>query len=205
MDGTSGKGMRFDPAIHHRRSIRLKDYDYSQTGAYFVTLCTQSRAFLFGEIMDGKMCLNDVGRMIQSVWDELPQHYPGIVIDAFVVMPNHIHGILVLTLVGAGPCACPSARVEGQPQGVAPTMLLSDVVHSFKSFTTTRYRQGVTRKGWPAFAGRLWQRNYYEHIIRNEDELNGIRPYIDDNRLRWEMDRENPAAQMRKGEEAWQV
>ena len=189
--------MTYDPEKHHRRSIRLKDYDYSQTGFYFVTICTQNRKSLFGEILDGEMRLNDAGQMIQSVWNELPQHYTGVEVDEFVVMPNHVHGIIILN-VGAGPSACPDnmqpelqAR-KGQPRGVAPTLSLPDLVHRFKSLTTSRYRLGVTQNGWLTFPGRLWQRNYYEHIIRNENDLDEIREYIINNSLKWELDTENP-------------
>jgi len=102
----------YDPARHHRRSIRVKGYDYAQPGAYFVTICAQDRECRFGTVADGVMHLNDAGRMVASVWDELPIFYPGVDIDAFVVMPNHIHGIIILHadpshLVGAGPRACP--------------------------------------------------------------------------------------------------
>ena len=142
------------------------------------------------------MLLNDVGRMIQSVWDELPQHYPGVEVDAFIIMPNHIHGIIELT-VGAGPCACPESgqpQIQGQPRGVAPTAAISlpDVVHRFKSLTTTHYRHGVIQNRWRPFPGRLWQRNYYEQIIRDEDELQRLRQYISDNPANWETDEENP-------------
>ncbi len=187
--------MKYNPDIHHRRSIRLKQYDYSSEGAYFVTICAQHRQCLFGDVMDGEMRLNDAGKIILSVWDELPLYYPGANVDAFVVMPNHIHGIIVLT-VGAGPRACPENRTarpeKGQPQGVAPTMPLPDLVQRFKSLTTSRYRHGVMQFRWPSFPGKLWQRNYYEHIIRNEDELNRIRQYICDNPSNWETDEENP-------------
>jgi hypothetical protein len=91
--------MKYDPDIHHRRSIRLKGYDYSQAGAYFVTICAQNLECLFGEILDEEMALNDAGRMIETIWHELPEHYPGVGIDAFQVMPNHMHGIVI---VGAG-------------------------------------------------------------------------------------------------------
>ena len=201
--------MRYDPEKHHRRSIRLSGYDYSQAGAYFVTICTQNRQCLFGEIVDGEMRLNNAGQMVQLVWAELAQHYAGVDIDGFVVMPNHIHGIVILTSVGAGPGACPAKGrpqgVKGQPQGVAPTMSLPDVVHRFKSLTTARYRRGVMERGWPGFCSRLWQHNYYEHVIRAGDELDRIRRYIEDNPRMWEMDRENPAAQKTKGKESWLV
>ena len=155
--------MKYDPDIHHRRSIRLKGYDYSQAGAYFVTICAQNRECLFGEILDGEMALNVAGRMIETIWHELPEHYLGVGIDAFQVMPNHMHGIVI---VGAGPRACPDDAVQtpntgqprgantgqprgantGQPRGVAPTLSLPDVVHRFKSLTTKRYIYGVKQK-----------------------------------------------------------
>ncbi|MDP2948641.1 MAG: transposase [Chloroflexota bacterium] len=189
--------MTYDPARHHRRSIRLPAYDYGQPGAYFVTICTQNRELMFGEVIKGQMILNGPGQMVESVWRELPQHYPGVEVDTFVVMPNHVHGIIIL--VGAGPRACPdnpapSQGVAGQPQGVAPTgtMSLPDVVHRFKSLTTARYRRGVLHGRWLPFPGRLWQRNYYERVIRDEEELNRIRQYIIDNPLCWDEDRENP-------------
>ena len=96
--------MRYNPDKHHRRSIRLKEYDYSQTGAYFITICTQDRQCLFGEIVDNEMVLIDAGQMIQNVWNELPIYYPGVGINAFQIMPNHIHGIVI---VGADPRVCP--------------------------------------------------------------------------------------------------
>lgn len=151
--------------------------------------------------------MNDAGHMVQSVWNELPQHYSGVDVDAFVVMSNHIHGIIVLmdddVVVGAGPRARPDNResppfdgqprgVRGQPQGVAPTMSLPDVVHRFKSLTTARFRHGVIHNNWHPFHGGLWQRNYYEHVIRNESELGRIREYIVANPGRWDEDINNP-------------
>ncbi len=106
--------MKYDPAIHRHRSIRLQRYDYSQAGAYFVTICTQNRECLFGEIVNGEMRLKDAGKMIQAVWDEIPAYYPGIDIDSFIVMPNHIHGIVVI--VGAAPRGR-SDDGNGQAQG----------------------------------------------------------------------------------------
>lgn len=191
--------MRFNPERHHRRPIRLKGYDYTQPGAYFVTICTHNRDCLFGEIVEGAMRLNHVGEMVQTVWNELPQHYPGVNVNAFVVMPNHIHGIIVLMddhVVGATPCGCPvpgqAQGVPGQAPGPAPTLSLPDVVHRFKSLTTARFRHGVVQNNWHPFHGRLWQRNYYEHVIRNESELNRIREYIVANPGRWDEDVNNP-------------
>jgi len=199
--------MRSHPERHHRRSIRLKGYDYRQAGAYFVTICTQDRAFLFGQVVHDEMQLNDAGKMVYDVWNDLPAFYPGVQTDAFIVMPNHIHGIIIL--VGADPRVCPNADPRvcpnadpracpgqpqklGEPQEVAPMLGLPDVVHRFKTMTTKRYADGVKRLGWKPFRGRLWQRNYYEHIIRNEESLNRIREYILTNPMRWELDRKNP-------------
>jgi putative transposase len=179
----------------HRRSIRLKGYDYAQPGTYFVTIVTQGRRHLFGEVADGKILLNDAGQMVNDVWMDLPKHYPGVELDAFVIMPNHIHGIIIL--VGAGPRACPDTgqpQKMGQPQGVARTLGLPDIVHRFKTMTTKLYAEGVKQLGWQSFPGHLWQRNYYEHIIRNDDSLDRIREYIAANPLRWHLDRENPEA-----------
>jgi REP element-mobilizing transposase RayT len=183
----------------------LQGYDYSQAGAYFITICAQNRERLFGDIMDGKMALNDAGTMIQTVWGEIPFHYTGTEIDEFVVMPNHIHGILVIgAVVGATPRGCPGvsgqenrhAPENGQAQGPAPTgntgaLSLGDIVHRFKTMTTKRYTDGVKQSGWQSFSDRLWQRNYWEHVIRDETELNRIREYIHNNPTQWESDRLN--------------
>jgi REP-associated tyrosine transposase len=214
--------MRYNPEKHHRRSIRLKDYDYSLEGTYFISICTQERMCLFGDIVDDAMVLSDAGKMVEKTFLELPEKYPGNDVDGFVVMPNHIHGIIVIetrsvdiietnSSVGAAPCGRPltasdeietrtvnaiQTRDEGQPQGVAPTdgtrMTLSDFVHRFKSYTTHLYSHGVKRQGWFPFPGRLWQRNFYERVIRNEEELNNKRDYILNNPTKWSDDEENP-------------
>jgi REP element-mobilizing transposase RayT len=204
--------MKYNPDKHHRGSLRLRGYDYARDGAYFITVCAQERQCLFGEVVDGKIRLNASGRMVQAVWEELSIHYPGAKGDRFVVMPNHFHGIIVL--VGAGPSACPVAGLppvntephrpdDGQPRGVAPTMSLPDVVHRFKTLTTKRYADGVKQLGWIPFPSRLWQRNYYEHIVRDEESLNRIRQYILDNPARWPFDQENPMATAPEPEDAW--
>jgi len=165
----------------HRRSIRLKGYDYTCAGAYFITICAENRTCLFGDIDSETMRLNDVGRMIQEIWDAIPLHYPGVDVDAFVVMPNHIHGIIILD--------------GGQPQGVARPFSVGDMVQRFKSLTTKRYSDRVHAGEWPPFPGRLWQRNYYELIIRDERALNAIREYIYRNPARWAEDAENDLRQ----------
>ena len=196
--------MPYDPNRHHRRSIRLKGYDYSQAGAYFITICTQDRACLFGKVVNGEMRLNDAGRMVLAEWNMLPERFPHVVLDAFVVMPNHVHGIVVITnpatddtattaptIVGTGLVPVPNA---GATTRVAPTVgdivapTVGDIVGAFKSRVTVEYIRGVKTSGWPPFRGRLWQRNYYEHIIRTDDALGRIRAYILNNPARWETD-----------------
>lgn len=172
----------------NRRSLRLQGYDYSQPGAYFVTICTRNHLCLFGEIADGVMHLNNAGEMIQNIWNEIPCFYPGTEIDEWIIMPNHMHGIL--GLVGAGPRACPDrAPSQGSRQQTGTKKLsLADLVHRFKSLSTKRYADGVKHSGWPSFAGRLWQRNYWERIIRDDAELDLTREYIRNNPAQWELD-----------------
>lgn len=194
--------MKFHPEIHHRRSIRLQGYDYTQAGAYFVTVCSQNRECLFGKIENAEMRLNAAGNMIESTWNEIPGNYPGIDIAEFIVMPNHIHGIIVIvgaTSRGCPPHVCPETgharEQQGQARGPAPTetrLSLPDVVHRFKTLTTKRYADGVKQWSWPPFQGRLWQRNYWEHVIRNESDLARIREYIQNNPTQWALDRLNP-------------
>jgi len=175
--------------FHNRQSIRLKNYDYSQPGYYFITVCAKNMKRIFGDITVGAgpcagpiMKLNDVGKMIQTVWHEIPEYYPGVDIDAFVVMPNHVHGIIHLMEASFG---------IGRARGPARTLSLGDVVHRFKSLTTARYRYHVQHHDWPRFPGRLWQRNYYEHVIRDEWDLNRIREYIMYNPDIWDSDEYN--------------
>ena len=172
--------MEYDPNKHHRRSIRLKGYDYSQPGAYFVTICIQGGFRLLGEIADGNIYPSEPGKMVRAIWCELPLHYRGVEVDAFVLMPNHIHGIILLTHEN---------KKRVMPDGqICQPMTLGNVVHRFKSLTTARYREGVINKGWHRFTKRLWQRNYYEEIIRNEMSWQIIRKYILYNPLAWEAD-----------------
>jgi REP element-mobilizing transposase RayT len=150
-----------------RRSIRLRGYDYSRSGAYFVTLVTQDRCPLFGRIRDDVMVPNEAGREVQEVWDAIPHHYAGIDLDEFVVMPDHVHGIVLLL-----------PRPERR-------LTLPDVVHRFKTMTTRRYVDGVRTSGWPGFPIRLWHRNYYERVVRDEIAFQRIRAYIVANPSRW--------------------
>jgi putative transposase len=178
--------MTYNPDIHHRRSIRLKDYDYSQAGAYFVTLCVWQRECLFGESVNGEMVLNDVGQVVDSVWNNLPGHYVNIKLDSACIMPNHFHGIINIVdaadMVGAGlkPALTGSAcavRHHG----------LAEIIRGFKTFSAKHINTLRNNPGCP-----VWQRNYYERIIRGDDELSRAREYIVNNPMKWELDKENP-------------
>jgi putative transposase len=267
--------MRYDPDRHHRRSIRLKGYDYSQPGAYFVTVCTADRECLFGEIVADEMQLNGAGAIVLAAWNDLPAHYTHVRLDSFVIMPNHIHAVIILTdapvPVGAGfkpapgdpatptdpatpagpvragfkparteptptvavptettpgaraPTAtaptqpapgilAPTAAVPPESVGAgfkpaptvtnatepveaglkpAPTVVrrhaLPEIVRAFKTFSARRINELHDTPGVS-----VWQRNYYEHIIRNRSALARIRTYIETNPERWALDRENP-------------
>ena len=190
--------MRYDPDVHHRQSIRLRGYDYAREGAYFVTLCVQGRQCLFGEMAGGEMTLNESGGMIEAWWRKIPEKFGNTRLDEFVIMPNHFHGII--RLVGADPCVRPGfpdpgIDKQGAHAGAGAHMgaPLQTIVQWFKTMTTNAYIRGVEQDGWPPFPGRLWQRNCYERIIRNEDELARARRYIEENPMQWHLDAENPA------------
>lgn len=157
----------YDPERHHRRSIRLRGYDYCQPGAYFVTINIQARLPLLGSITAGLMQHSPAGVMVAAQWQALTERFAHVALDAWVVMPDHLHGIVVLQAGTAQP---------GPPLG--------SVIGAFKSLTTHAYIQGVEKEDWPAFPRRLWQRNYYERIVRDERALQAIRTYIEQNPMR---------------------
>jgi putative transposase len=165
-----------------RKSPRLSGYDYSQDGAYFVTAAVQGRLYLFGEVIEGEMRLNPAGQMIGRWWRELERKFSLLKIDEYhVVMPNHFHGIVFV----------PEQSVPIAEGGhVGPP--LQKIVQWFKTMTTNEYIHGVKELGWPRFQGSLWQRSFYDHVIRDEASLNRIREYIATNPRRWDLDRENP-------------
>ena len=165
------------PDRRGRSSLRLEGYDYGAWGPYSVSIVVDRRLRLFGDVVDEEMRLNAAGEMAESVWAALPRRFPAVRVDAFVVMPNHIHGIITIDQSDA------DKRVT-----------LGDVISAYKSVTTVEYTRGVAAHGWPRFQGRLWQRNYYEHIIRDDRSLERIRAYILDNPARWPTDPENPSA-----------
>ena len=179
--------MIYNPIIHNRKSLRLKGYDYSTPGKYFITICAQDREMRFGEIINGKMITNDVGKMIETVWREIPQFYPGIGIDAFQIMPNHFHGIIVImeTCQSWGiDTAMNSNDITDRgtgPRAWPVKLSLPDVMHRFKTMTTKRYVDGVKNSGWERFNKKLWQRSYWERIIMSERHLKRVRVYIEKN------------------------
>jgi REP element-mobilizing transposase RayT len=176
--------MRPDPATHHRRSIRLKGHDYSRTGAYFVTIVTHGRELLFGAVLNGEVHLNDAGRMVSATWAGTPDIRPNVTLDEFVVMPNHFHGVLVIHEPrGVIRLARPIA--VGAPGLVRGS--LGAIVGQFKSLTTKRLNVMRRSPGFP-----VWQRNYYEHVVRDDADLDRLREYIAANPARWLEDDENP-------------
>ena len=205
--------MKYDPQKHHRQSIRFKGYDYSQPGGYFVTVVAQNRECLFGEIVEREMRLSRAGRIVQQAWTDLPNHYSHVVLDEFVIMPNHVHGIIVLTDTGRGRSISGGIVLPDQdrdsmepvpdPDQTCPYTIdkstrpydprpgtrhaLPEIVRAFKSFSARRINALRRTPGRP-----VWQRNYYERIIRDEAELKLIREYIRYNPTQWESDQENP-------------
>jgi putative transposase len=178
--------MKFDPQKHHRRSIRLKNYDYSQGGAYYITIVTYRRASLFGRIVSEEMQLSDCGKIADECWRAIPEHFPNFEVDAYVIMPNHIHGILVTHEIGLATWS-PSAGARHasplRPHGVEPGSV-GAIVGSFKSAVTKRIGREIKSTS-------IWQRNYYEHVIRDERDLKRIQDYIQSNPANWEGDKEN--------------
>ena len=162
---------------NHRRLVRLRGYDYTQAGAYFVTICAHNQVGMFGDVLHGEMRLNLYGQAVVECWNDLRNHYPYVRLDAFVVMPNHMHGILeLIDDVGTGLKPAPTQRHP-----------LSEIVRGLKTFSSRRINQLRHSPGVP-----VWQRNYYEHVVRNESDLDAIRNYILDNPSKWTDDKENP-------------
>jgi putative transposase len=200
--------MKYDPDKHHRGSIRLKGYDYAQAGAYFITICANERECLFGEIVDGAMHLSEIGNVVEEEWLRSPKIRREIELDEWVIMPNHLHGIIIIlpepVVGGVGthgraslrraPLNIGRASLRTGPgdEGCTPLRRkprsVSSFVAGFKSVTTKRIN--ILRNSPSA---PVWQRNYYEHVIRSDADLGRIRVYISDNPARWDSDEENPA------------
>ncbi|KPA15998.1 hypothetical protein MHK_003803 [Candidatus Magnetomorum sp. HK-1] len=196
--------MRYNPKIHNRNSIRLKNYDYSQTGLYFITICTQNHEHLFGEIQNHRMFLNDAALMLDIQWNELLKRFKNIKLHEYVIMPNHFHGIISIL------DKCMSEH-KVRPYGTLDGTI-GRIIQAFKSITTHQYTWGVKQHNWQRFDKKLWQRNYWEHIIRNENEFDSISQYIIDNPKKWKNDKLNHGignvvmeTQTQYGVEEWMV
>ncbi|NCA85103.1 MAG: transposase [Clostridia bacterium] len=203
--------MKYDPKKHHRRSIRLKGYDYSRPGWYFITINCKNRARLFGEVKDKKMILNDAGRMVELQWLALKDRYWNIALHEFQVMPDHFHSILEITAVATvgkavatvgetavGATAVAATLVVAPDQAttrVAPTasaqptppkkITVGAIIGAFKSIVTVEYIHGVKQRGWLRFRGKLLQRNYFDRILRGEKSRQRVAKYIIDNPKNW--------------------
>lgn len=210
--------MTYNPDIHHRRTIRLRNYDYSHTGAYFVTLCTFDRSCYFDQFPQ-------LRELVNNEWNNIPTRFHNVDLDEYVIMPNHFHGIINISRdtprgypdtfdVGAVSCArpihagcpqekpgCPQEK-PGHPQGDAPT--LGDIIGAFKSLCVNAWLRVIKTENVNA-RGKFWLNNYYEHVIRNEDEMNRIRQYVVDNPAQWELDRENPVSCGQQQVEKWMI
>jgi len=154
--------------IHPRKNIRLPYYDYTSKGIYFITICTKDREAYFGTITNGKLLLNDAGEMIEHIWQTIPNRFSSVSLHKYIIMPNHFHAIVEINH--------------------ATTIQLGSIIGAFKSISTNRYINGVRNQNWKPFEKRLWQRNYYEHVIRNERSYRVLTEYIQNNPLSWEKD-----------------
>ena len=160
-----------------RKPNRLRDYDYSQDGYYFITICTRGRKEFFGNIREGKLDLNRYGETVNQCWYDLPRHYPNGSLDSFVIMPNHVHGIIVID----------NENVVGNGFKPFPTHGLSEIIRGFKTFSSRKINEEIEIDN-----KFQWQKSFYDHIIQDERSLDLIKEYIQNNPLKWDLDRENP-------------
>ena len=186
----------YNPEIHHRHSIRLQGYDYSQSGAYFITINTDNHICLFGDIVNGEMVLNAAGSIAEQWWLEIPNRYSNVELDEFVIMPNHVHGILIVGAIHELPLQTlplqtlplQTPLIQTPPSNDSfqnsttnrRKMLLPKMIGYFKMNSAKQINQICATPGVP-----VWQRNYYEHIIRNENDLANVRQYIFNNPIKW--------------------
>jgi len=171
--------MKQNITIHHRKTIRLKEYDYSQPGGYFVTLCTHEKVCVFGEVVEDEVRLSLIGAIAKRFWDEIPNHFPMAEMDEYIVMPNHIHGIIVLNDHGRDVQLNVPTRLSPR-RGT-----LSVIIRTYKAAVTMECR----KMGYSEFG---WQSRYYDHIIRDGKDLDRICDYIVENPVKWYLDENNP-------------
>lgn len=176
---------KYNPEVHHRRSIRLKGHDYSKTGAYFVTVCTQNRECLFGDVIEGEMQVNKIGQIVEDQWRKTILIRPQIRLDAYIVMPNHFHGIIFI--VGNRRGVLQYAPTRDRQSFRSPSQTMGAIIRGFKSAAVKEIN---SFRGTPVLP--VWQRNYHERIVWDDNELNRIREYITLNPARWAEDEENP-------------
>ncbi len=193
----------------HRRSIRLPDFDYTQAGAYYITVCTYNRGCIFGEILRGEMFLNDMGRIVVDEWEQTMNKRANVELDEFIMMPNHLHGIVIITQpfqqrddIGVGirrgvlQYAPTTPKYAPNPPNKlqSPSQTIGAIVRGFKSATTKRINELRQSPRQP-----VWQRNYYEHVVRNEADLDRIRTYILNNPANWKEDSERDFGAVKQG------
>ncbi len=175
--------------LHQRKSTRLKGFDYSSANMYFVTLCTKNKIHLFGEITNEEMKLNWKGKIIYECWENLPNHYSNITLDKFVIMPNHFHGLISIIDNSRGEVTSPDiehSHKTGRETLPLPIPFLSKIIAYFKYLTTKRINKKLNTPG-----SKIWQRSFYDHIIRNDEDYYNTQSYIELNPIKWEWDSEN--------------
>ena len=201
-----------NPKSNHRRSIRLREYDYSQPGAYFITIVSYQRKNLFGHIIDGEMILNQAGEIVEKTWLDISKHFPNARCDIYVIMPNHLHGII--EIIENGPVGARNASHQPNQTYNNIEFMNDKPVGATHESPLPKRRSGPKPKSIGVMVGlfkaavtkqlletgkltleKIWQRNYYEHIIRNEDDYQQIADYIESNPTNWEYDQENPDLQ----------
>ncbi|OGO82660.1 MAG: hypothetical protein A2Y18_00885 [Clostridiales bacterium GWD2_32_19] len=156
--------------VKYTKRVHLKNYDYSDDGFYFITICTHAQKHLFGTVVDSVIYMNEKGLMVEEFWNDLTVRFSNINLDKFIIMPNHIHGIV---------------QIKNNAE-----ISIHDIVCAFKSLSTNEYIKGVKELGWEKFDKKIWQISYFEHIIRNEKELYEIRKYIEQNPIAWELEKD---------------
>jgi REP element-mobilizing transposase RayT len=175
--------MNYNPKEHHRRSIRLKEYDYTNPNWYYLTICTHDKKNLFGEVINSKMILNDYGKIVDDEWLKTKELRKNIDLDEYVIMPNHFHGILIIERGDTARCVPTTSVNENRKFGEMQSGSLSAIIRAFKSVVTKKINELRSASG-----KEVWQKGFYEHIIRNENDLYNIRKYIELNPLKWEID-----------------
>jgi REP element-mobilizing transposase RayT len=176
--------MTYNLVRHNRKSIRLKGYDYSQPGEYFITICTHDKKCVFGKVIEEKIILSPIGEIAKKCWEEIPEHYPKVELDEYIIMPNHIHGIIIMS-EGRDLINQILTTENNFPLMKNPKETLGKIIRYYKARSTKL----IHNSGYIDFQ---WQSLFYDRIVRSDNELNNIRDYITNNPLKWYLDEENP-------------